>query len=154
MQRDYILRLIEQVAQLLARAIRQRESTSPQESLQSVMAGCERLFGMEAIRLFQFTPEQHVAMLVEGEDEDTAFQKILIYAALNEEAGRCYHQLGKSTAARNSFVNALRLVLKARQLFPDLTPPAFAPKAEALLSRLADQPLDSDTAALLASTAK
>jgi GAF domain-containing protein len=150
MQRDYLLRLIEQVAQLLARAIRQRESSSPQESLQTVMAGCERLFGLEAVRLFQFTPDQHITMLVDGEDDAMAFQKILIYAALNEEAGQAYTALVQTIHARLSFTNSLRLVLKAQHRYPGLSAPDFAPKIESLLERLKGAPLDEDTAALLA----
>jgi hypothetical protein len=149
MQRDYLLRLIEQVAQFLSRAIRERENASPQESLQTVMAGCERLFGLEAVRLFQFTPDQHVAMLIDGEDDPTAFQKIQIYAALNEEAGRSYAALGQTIHARLSFTNALRLVLKAQQRYPSLPAPDFAPKIDSLLDQLKSAPLDADTAALL-----
>ncbi len=147
--RDYLLRLIEQVAQLLRLALQQREKNSPQEALQSVMAACERLFGLEAVQLFQFTPDQHFLMLAENETSENARNKILIYAALNLEAGRSYTQLGQPVLARQTFLNALRLTLKARRQFGRDDWPDFAPKTEELLRLLADAPLDPATAELL-----
>lgn len=149
MQRDYILRLIEQLGEFLARIVHQRERHAPQEALQSIMAACERLFGMEAVQIFQFTPDQHVAMLTDGEPPENARDKVLMYAALNVEAGECYLTLNQPQLAQQSFLNALRLTLKARRQFPSNAYPDFAPSISALLTRLADVPLDPDTAALL-----
>jgi hypothetical protein len=148
--RDYLLRLIEQVAQLLARAVHQRKASSPQESLQSIMAACERLFGLEAVQIFQFTPDQHMAMLTEGETPGNARNKILIYAALNLEAGRNYTALGQPQLAQQTFLNALRLTLRARSQYPADLWPDYAPNIAELLKLLGDTPLDSDTATLLA----
>lgn len=148
--RDYILRLIEQVGQLLRRVVQQRERNSPQEALQSVMAGCERLFGMEAVQLFQFTPDQHFQMLADSADPDEARDKILLYAALNAEAGRCYTTLGQPKLAQQTFLIALRSTLKARTQFAPESWPDFAPKANELLSLLGDTVLDPETTELLA----
>lgn len=150
--RDYLLRLIEQVGQLLARVIEQRQNRAPHEALQSVMAACERLFGLAAVEVFQHTPDQHVRMLADGEPPETARDKILMYAALTAEAGRCYAELGNPPFAQQSFYNALRLTLRARRDYPAERWPSFAPNVDDLLLRLADTPLDHDTAALLAAT--
>ena len=150
MQRDYILRLIEQVGQLLSRAVGQRTRLSPQEALQSIMAAFERLFGMEAVQIFQLTPDQHIEMLAEGETEEGAQHKILMYAALNEEAGRCYVALRQPKLAQQSFLNALRLSLKAQLQYPGAELPDFAPQPNRLLEELKDTPLDADTSAMLA----
>lgn len=150
MQRDYILRLIEQVAQLLSRVVKQREDHSPQEALQSIMAAFERLFGMEAVQVFQFSPDQHVAMLADGEEPEVAHDKILMYAALNEQAGLCYLGMGQSKLAQPSFINALRLLLKAQQEFPGFDAPPFAPQRDNLLRLLADAPLSTELQSMLA----
>jgi hypothetical protein len=149
MQRDYFLRLIEQVGEFLKRAIRQRRKNTPQEALQSIMAACERLFAMDAVRLFQFLPDRHFLMLTEGEPPEIARDKVLIYAALNREAGQCYVALNQAPLARQSFLNALRFTLRARQTFPAAGWPDFAPSVAELLDLLGDAPLDPDTAALL-----
>jgi hypothetical protein len=149
MQRDYILRLIEQVGQLLSRVVRQRDGNVPQEALQSIMAACERLFGLEAVQIFQFTPDQHVVMLAEGEEPEAAHDKILMYAQLNQQAGLCYASLGQPKLARQSFINALRLSLKARQQYPGFDSPTFAPEPAELLRLLGDTPLDPETTELI-----
>ena len=149
-QRDYLLRLIEQVGQLLRRVIHQREQQAPHEALQSIMAACERLFGMEAVQIFQFTPDQHFDMLANDDIPESARDRILMYAALNAEAGHCYVALKKPQLARQSFVNALRLTLKTRQQFPVDDWPSFAPDLTQLLKLVGDAPLDADTLALIA----
>jgi hypothetical protein len=154
MQRDYILRLIEQVAQLLSRAIRQRDTSSPHEALQSIMAAFERLFGMEAVQIFRFSPEQHAVMLAENELPDVAHQKLLMYAALNEEAGHCYSRLGQTALAQQTFLNALRFTLKARADYPAFESPAFAPDPTKLQLLIDPASLDEETARWLQSLAQ
>ena len=149
-RRDYLLRIIDEVGLLLRRVLQQRSSGRPDEALQSVVAACERLFQLEAAQLFQFTPDQHVAMLANGEPPDIARDKILLYAALNEEASRCYTTLGQPALSRQSLVNALRLTLKAAQICPGPGEPAYAPDPAKLLQLLGATPLDADTATLVA----
>jgi len=149
-RRDYILRIIDEVGLLLRRVLQQRSSGRPEEALQSVVAACERLFNMEAAQLFQFTPDQHAVMLAEGEAPDVARDKILLYAALNEEAGRCYQALGNTALARQSYVNALRLTLKSQDSCQGIGLPAYASDPRVLLRILDGAALDPDTAALVA----
>ncbi|HXA15294.1 MAG TPA: hypothetical protein VNW23_09225 [Opitutaceae bacterium] len=148
-RRDYILRIIDEVGELLSRIIFQRSKSRPQDALQSVMQACERLFSLEADKLFQFTPEQQFAMLTDHEEPEIAGQKVLLYAALNAEAGKIYTTLGNQPMARGSLINALRLTLKAQAAFPSENPPAYAPRVPELLDALKDAPLDADTASLL-----
>jgi hypothetical protein len=157
-RRDYLLTLIEQVGEMLAQLIAKRRRHEgdanqrvpiPAEALQSVIHGCERLFGMEAAHLFQFTPEQHVLMLAEGETPENARTKILLYAALCAEAGHAYVALGKPAMAQHSFLNALRLTLQAKRLYGVEDQPAFALETADLLALLKDVPIDPETAELL-----
>jgi len=148
-RRDYILRIIDEVGLLLRRVLQQRNAGRPEEALQSMVAACERLFQLEAGQLFQFTPDQHIAMLANGEPPDIARDKILLYAALCEEAGRSYRALGNAALSQQSFLTALRLTLKAQQTCSGLGLPAFAPNPAALLQLLSGTSLDADTAALV-----
>ncbi|HTQ30882.1 MAG TPA: hypothetical protein VMI53_06700 [Opitutaceae bacterium] len=150
-RRDYLLRIIDEVSAFLARVIFQRNKGNLQDALQSVVQGCERLFSMDAERLFQFTPDQHFTMLTLDEPPDIARDKVLLYAALNAEAGKIYAALGNRPMARGSYLNALRFALKAKTAYPTAAAslPAYAPRMPDLLDALKDAPLDADTAELL-----
>jgi len=150
-RRDYLLRIIDEVSAFLARVIFQRNKGNLQDALQTVVQGCERLFSMEAERLFQFTPDQHFAMLTLDEPPELARDKVLLYAALNAEAGKIYAALGNRPMARGSYLNALRFALKARIAYPAVSaaPPTYAPTVTELIETLKDTPLDADTAELL-----
>lgn len=148
-RRDYILRIIDEVGRLLARVVFKRRGGDDREALQTVVQACERLFGLEADKLFQFTPEQHFAMLSENEPPEIARDKILLYAALNVQAGHIYAKLGNPTMARASFLNSLRLTLRARAEFGSEKLPEFAPDLDELSNLLAGEPLDPETAARL-----
>jgi len=148
-KRDYILRIIDEVGELLSRVIFQRSKHRPEEAMQSVVQAGERLFGLEADKLFQFTPEQQFLMLTEHESPEIAGQKVLLFAALNAEAGKIYTTMGNVPMARSCFIHALRFTLKAQAEFPGENPPAYTPRVPELLDALKDAPLDADTAALL-----
>lgn len=149
-RQDYLLRLIEELTQFLARAVFQRQAGREREALSAIVESCERLFGLEAAQLFQFTPDQHFVMLTDGEAPDNARAKVLIYAALTAEAGQNYAALGKTELARASLLSALRLTLRARESLPTAEPPpSYAPSISDLLRQLQDQPLDPETASWL-----
>lgn len=148
-RRDYLLRLIEEVSRALARITTLRSSHRELDALQSVVAACERLFGLEADKLFQLSPSHHFAMLTENELSESARERLLLYAALNQEAGLAYAALNNPTMARASFTNALRFTLFARIAYGEEDAPDFAPTVPALLEQLKDEPLDADIEELL-----
>ncbi|GAB1488636.1 hypothetical protein MASR2M8_10820 [Opitutaceae bacterium] len=148
-RRDYLLRLIEEVSRALARITTLRSSHRELDALQSVVAACERLFGLEADKLFQLSPSHHFAMLTENELSESARERLLLYAALNQEAGLAYAALNNPTMARASFTNALRFTLLARIAYGEEDAPDFAPTVPALLEQLKDEPLDADIEELL-----
>ncbi|MDO8539091.1 MAG: hypothetical protein Q7S40_01510 [Opitutaceae bacterium] len=148
-RRDYILRIIDEVTQLIARVIFKRRSGADQEALEIVVEGCERLFSMERDQLFRFTPDQHFAMLIENEPPELARDKVLLYAALNTEAGKIYSRLGNRELARATATNALRFALKARTIESNEPPPKFAPDVDELVSVLGEETLDAEMRSLL-----
>jgi hypothetical protein len=149
-RRDYLLRIIDEVGRLLARVMLKRRSGDAEGALGTIVQACERLFSLEADKLFQFTPAQHFAMLTESEDPLIARDKVLLYAALNTEAGHIYSKLGNAAMARASFLNALRFTLRAELELSAANLPAYAPKVSLLRELLAGEPLDAETTELLA----
>jgi hypothetical protein len=148
-RRDYLLRIIEEVSLALARVTTLRASRRELDALQSVVGACERLFGLEADKLFQLTPSQHFGMLTENEPSELARERVLLYAALNKEAGLAYAALNSSAMARASFANALRFTLLARIAYGEEDAPAFAPSVADLQESLKGEALDPDLQELL-----
>jgi hypothetical protein len=150
-RRDYILRVIDEVGRLLARITFKRKAGADQEALETVVVGFQRLFNLDSDQIFLLTPEKHYEMIVTDPDatpEDIR-DKLLLYAALSAEAGAIYAKAGNRALARITRLNALRFSLRARSQYPMTDAPSFAPDVAALLSALADEPLDEATAALV-----
>jgi hypothetical protein len=151
-RRDYILRIIDEVGRLLAMAIFKRRAGSDQRALETIVAGLQRLFQMDADQVFLLKPEQHYELLVDDDVPEFARDKVLLYAALSAEAGAIYASQGNQILARATRLTALRFALRARKDFSTEGLPAYAPKIDDLIAALADAPLDPETAAMLAST--
>lgn len=149
-RRDYVLRLIEEVGRLLSRVVAKRSEGRDRDALETVVHGFQRLFALDADQIFLLTPDQHFAMLAEAETPEDARDQILLYAALSAEAGRLYTKMGNHAMARVTFLNALRFTLKAHAQFPAEGLPDFTPRVPDLVAALAAEPLEVETAALLA----
>jgi hypothetical protein len=149
-RRDYILRIIDEVSRLVARLVFKRSTGSDQEALELAVQGFERLFNLDRHHLFQFTPDQQFVMLTLDEPPEIARDKVLLYAALSDEAGRTYTKMGNEKMATATYANALKFSLKARTIATDAPLPAFAPKIEELVALVGDDRLDDETRQLLA----
>lgn len=150
-RRDYMMRILEEVGRLLARVtFKRRKGDSDETALETVVFGLQRLFALDADQIFLLTPEQHYEMLADDETPEIARDKILLYAALNAEAGHVYARQGNRAMARATFANALRFTLRAEANYPREGWPEFAPRVEELRTALADAPLDAATARLVA----
>jgi hypothetical protein len=141
--------MIDEVARLLSRLMARGELVKPEESQLTLTLAFERLFGREAVQIFQLTPDQQYLLLGEGEPPDAARDKRLLYAALNAEAARLYDRLGRTELARASRLNALRFALRASQDCPNGDLPAYAPDPSALVTELGATGLDPETADLV-----
>jgi hypothetical protein len=149
-RRDYIMRILEEVGRILARiSFKRKNGDSDEAGLETIVFGLQRLFALDADQIFLLTPDQHYDMLAVDESPEIARDKILLYAALNAEAGHIYTRQGNRAMARATFTNALRFSLKARANFPRDGWPEYAPDVNQLLEVLAGEPLDADTAQLV-----
>ena len=148
-RRDYILRIIDEISRMIARIVFKRQAGADQEALEIVVQGFQRLFNLQPEQLFQFTPDHHYVMLTLDEPPDIARDKVLLYAALNAEAGQIYAKMGNQAMARTTLTNALQFALKAREIKCDAPLPDFAPNIEALADTLGRDSLDEATRAML-----
>lgn len=148
-RRDYILRIIDEVSRLIERLVFKRHSGADQEALELTVQGFERLFNLPREQLFQFTPDQQFVMLTLDEPPEIARDKVLLYAALSDQAGRTYTKMGNQRMALATYANALRFAVKARTIKVDAPLPEFAPKIDELVALVGPDRIDPDIAALL-----
>ncbi|HVU36240.1 MAG TPA: hypothetical protein VHE61_22575 [Opitutaceae bacterium] len=148
--RDYILRIIDEVTRMVARVVFKRRGGADEEALEILVQGYERLFALDRSQLFQFTPDQQFVMLTLDEPPDLARDKVLLYAALSAEAGRVYAKMGNARMAQATFLNALRFTLKARGFATDAPLPECAPNVYELITLAGGHnALDPETAAMV-----
>lgn len=152
-RRDYILRMIDEITRLVARLVFKRQANADVEALELAVQGFERLFNLPREQIFQFTPDQQFKLLTLDEPPENARDKVLIYAALCDQAGRTYTKLGNERLAVASYANALRFALKARVFASDTPVPEYTPKIEELVTLVGDDRLPPDIAELLSKQA-
>ena len=148
-QRDYILRLMEQAMQVIARIAFQREMGQPGLAVQSVIDGLEKLFGLNVSELGSLDTEELFAQLTREEQPENARDKCLIFAALNNQAGLAYEEKDLPALAQPAFHLALVFTLRALTGFPRQGLPEFTPKVGDLLFRLEGFELPQTTLDLL-----
>ena len=148
-RRDYLLRLIEQAAQVIARIALQREAGQQGPAVQSVIDGIEKLFGLTVAELGSLDADQIHTQLTSGEQPETARDKCLIFAALNNQAGLAYEERDLPALAQPAFHLALVFTLRALAFRPRTRLPGFAPEVADLLYRLEGFDLPEPTLALL-----
>jgi hypothetical protein len=148
-QRDYILRLIEQAMQVIARIAFQREMGQPGLAVQSVIDGIEKLFGLSVSELGSLDTDQLYAQLTQEEQPENARDKCIVFAALNNQAGMAYEEKDLPALAQPAFHLALVFTLRALTGFAGSGLPEFTPKVGDLLYRLEGFELPRTTLDLL-----
>jgi hypothetical protein len=158
-RRDYILRLIEEFAQALARLealSRGREWNAAAELLDEAFL---RLTGMGAQAVAKLSETELLAQLIRGEPTQVVREKTLMLTALLKKAGDLAATQGSreprdlacsgDEQARACYLKGLHLLLEvlARQEISDF--PEFVPTVESFVLALQDAPLPLESQARL-----
>src|SRR5262245_37792345 len=109
LERDYILRMIQQLAQALGRILGLKRAGKLHEALQEVRATADGIFGPMRSTL-DAIDAQSAASLLGNRD------KIEAYAALTAEEASIHELLGDARRARSGERRALELYLEVRLL--------------------------------------
>jgi hypothetical protein len=149
-QRDYLLRLIEEAAQVIARITHLREEGRPEQAVSAVIDSLEKLFGLTVPELGSLDTDQLYAQLTLEESPAHAREKCIIFAALNNQAGLAYADRDLPALAQPAFHLALVFTLRALTGFSRASPPAITPDIDVLLYHLEGFELPQSTLELLA----
>ncbi len=148
-QRDFILRLIEEAAQVLAKVVLNREAGQYDQAVYTVIDSMEKLFGLGVSELAALDADQLYAQLTREEHPETARDKCIVFAALNYQAGLAYEGKDLTALAQPAFHLSLVFTLPALTAYPGATLPPFTPRVEDLLYHLEGFALPDSTAELL-----
>jgi hypothetical protein len=149
-QRDYLLRLIEEAAQVIAQIAHLRDEGQPEQAVSAVIDGLEKLFGLTVSELGSLDTDQLYAQLTLEENPENARDKCLIFAALNYQAGLSYADKDLPALSQPAFHLALVFTLRALTGFPGGSRPAITPDIDVLLYHLEGFELPRSTLDLLA----
>jgi hypothetical protein len=139
-RQDYLLRLIEQLKQALARILRQRDEQQHDDALDTLVDAYDELLGHRPEALAMLAPESAAMMLEKG-------VKLRVYAALLQaEAGVLSARAAPRDAAAALALRqrALRVVLLGLRRSERGDPP-LGDLARALLGELGGVALDATT---------
>ena len=148
-RRDYILRMIEEFIQALARVNALKQDQRWQEAAGAVDEEFQRLIGMGAQAVTRLTETELLARLIRGEPTQAVRERTLILTALLKEAGDLATTQEHTEESRSCYLKGLHLLLEtlAREgvsAFPD-----FVPRVEVFVAALHGSPLPLETQTLL-----
>jgi hypothetical protein len=148
-RRDYILRMIEEFIQALARINALKKGQHWKEAAGAVDDEFQRLIGAGAQAVARLTETELLARLIRGEPTQAVRDKTLMLTALLKEAGDVAARQERAEESRSCYLKGLHLLLEtlAREEVFDF--PDFVPRVEMFAAALRDSPLPLKTQALL-----
>ncbi|MGN7455265.1 DUF6483 family protein [Paenibacillus pasadenensis] len=139
-QRDYIMRMIEGMAQVSATILGLRKAGKQEEALQVVEELLDRQFGMNGRLLKSLSEDDLVRMLSRSGDPDPSL--LLGLGLLLREEASVQDDLGHESAAFHTRLRALHLLLRASSYGAEPSPDG---DAERLLGELSAYELPPDS---------
>jgi hypothetical protein len=148
-RRDYILRMIQEFFEALARLNRLKAGQKWNEAAGALDEEFKRLVGSGAAAVAQLSETELLACLLRGEPTQAVHEKALMLTALLKEAGEVAAAQDRGEESRACYLKGLHLLLDtlARGEVSDC--PAFVPRVEAFVAALSESPLPLTTQALL-----
>jgi hypothetical protein len=148
-RRDYILRMIEEFIQALARVNALKQDRRWQEAAGVVDEEFQRLIGMRAQAVAHLTETELLATIIRGEPTQAVRDKTLMLTALLKEAGDVAAMQERAEESRSCYLKGLHLLLETLAHEEVSAFPEFVPRVEMFVAVLRDSPLPLETQALL-----
>jgi hypothetical protein len=148
-RRDYILRMIEEFIQALARINALKKDQRWQAAAGLVDEEFQRLVGAGAQAVARLTETELLARLIRGEPTQAVRDKTLMLTALLKEAGDVAAMQERAEDSRSCYLKGLRLLLETLAQEEVFAFPEFVPRVEIFATALRGSPLPLDAQALL-----
>jgi hypothetical protein len=148
-RRDYILRMIEELIQVLSRISSLKRVQKWEEASSELTAELNRLVGSDSAALIELSETELLAKIIQGEPTLAVRNKTLGITTLLKEAGDIAGGLKKPEQARAAYLKGLHLLLHALSSGDPLDVPTFVPKLDEFLIALNETPLPLPTQGML-----
>ena len=146
-QRDYILRIAEEVGRALAQVLYNRQIQDYAAAHTLIDEQCKQAFGMGIGFIRSIPDETLLSMLTSFDTLNT--EKCWLLAILLKAEGDIYQDQGNASESYYSYVRSLNLVLEVLLLNTTTGGVSIPPELEDLLSRLSEFELPARTRLLL-----
>ena len=148
-RRDYILRMIEEFAQFLARLKGLKEKQRWEEAEGTLDEEFQRLVGAGPQAVAQLSETELLAKVIQGEPTLAVRDKTLMLATLLKEAGDVAAAQERVEESRACYLKGLHLLLETLGRGEVFDCPEFVPRVEPFVAALAGAPLPFQTQGLL-----
>jgi len=148
-RRDYILRMIEQFFQVLARLKGLKQGQLWEQAGGVVEDEFQRLIGLGPEAVVRLSETELLARVMHGEPTQVVRQKTLMVTTLLKEAGDAAVGQGRESEGRAYYLKGLHLLLQTLVAGDAADCPAFVPGLEVFTAALAGAPLPLETQARL-----
>jgi hypothetical protein len=148
-KQDYLLRLIEELGQMVAQIVNLRLRGGYDSALHTILQAQEKLFARRSQEFMNRSVEEQLHLLVIGESAANAREKCVIYAALLTEAGHTYRAREQTALASGAYQFALHVLLLTALRFPAPAAAEDRTRIAALLDLLPGDPLAAEVQGLL-----
>jgi tetratricopeptide (TPR) repeat protein len=148
-RRDYILRMIEQLAQIIARTRNQIAGRQFDDATAELDKAFLELTGEGAEAVAKLSETELLAKLTLDAPTLVVREKTLVVTALLQEAGQLQIAQGRESEGHACWLKALNLLLALKFQDPDNEFPEFVPKIDFLRDELRDAALPLQTLAAL-----
>jgi len=146
-RRDYIVRMIEEFAEALARIRALKERRQLGEALILTEAEFERITGIDSAALLRLSETELVARLIESEPLHAVREKLFFLTTLLKEAGDIAAQEDRLSESQACYLKGLHLLLNSLARSDAYEQPEFVPKVELFVNGLDEMP--AQTCAML-----
>ena len=148
-RRDYILRMIEEFMQALARIRALKKDQRLQDAVSLTEEEFKRVSGLDSESLLRLSETELLAKLIQTEPIHAVREKMSILTTLLREAGDIAVAEGRAEDSRACYLKGLHLLLDSLLRGEAFEMPEFVPKVEEFVAALADAELPMQTSALL-----
>ncbi|HXT40907.1 MAG TPA: DUF6483 family protein [Candidatus Angelobacter sp.] len=148
-RRDYILRMIEELAEALARIRSLKQGRRWAEAGDELDTEFKKLIGHGAQEVARLSETDLLARLMQGGPTHLVRDKTLMLTTLLTEAGDVAAAEERMEESRECYLKALHLLLDVLARHEAFECPGFVPKVEMLVAALRSAPLPVRSAAML-----